>query len=73
MDEWVNEVIKLAEFAKSQLQASYAALTFGLRHRWITGYRRITRPLMPVWISMLEAFRKDRDLHSMTFECVTLM
>ena len=35
VDEWVNEVTKLAEFAISQPQASYAAFTFGLRHRWI--------------------------------------
>ena len=34
VDEWVNEVTKLAEFAISQPQASYAAFTFGLRHRW---------------------------------------
>ena len=26
--------MKLAEFAVSQPQASYAAFTFGLRHRW---------------------------------------
>ena len=25
---------RLAEFASSQPQASYAAFTFGLRHRW---------------------------------------
>ena len=34
VDEWVNEVTKLADFAISQPQASYAAFTFGLRHRW---------------------------------------
>ena len=34
VDEWVNEVAKLAEFAISQPQASYTAFTFGLRHRW---------------------------------------
>ena len=33
VDEWVNEVTKLADFAISQHQASYAAFTFGLRHR----------------------------------------
>ena len=33
VDEWVSEVTKLAEFAISQPQASYAAFTFGLRHR----------------------------------------
>ena len=34
VDKWVNEVTKLADFAISQHQASYAAFTFGLRHRW---------------------------------------
>ena len=34
VDEWVNEVTKLADFAISLPQASYAAFTFGLRHRW---------------------------------------
>ncbi|PFX13573.1 hypothetical protein AWC38_SpisGene22326, partial [Stylophora pistillata] len=31
---WVNEVVQLAEFAQIQPQASYAAYTFGLKHRW---------------------------------------
>ena len=34
VDKWVNEVTKLADFAISQPQASYAAFTFDLRHRW---------------------------------------
>ena len=34
VENWVSQVIKLAEFAVSQPQASYAAFTFGLRHRW---------------------------------------
>ena len=34
VSNWVNEVTKLAEFAISQPQASYAAYTFGLKHRW---------------------------------------
>ena len=34
VDEWVNEVTKLADFAISQPQACYAGFTFGLRHRW---------------------------------------
>ena len=33
VDKWVNEVTKLADFAISQPQASYAAFTFGLWHR----------------------------------------
>ena len=31
---WVNEVAQLAEFARAQPQTSYAAYTFGLKHRW---------------------------------------
>ena len=34
MSNWVIEVATLAEFALSQPQASYAAYTFGLKHRW---------------------------------------
>ena len=34
VSNWVNEVTKLAEFALSQPQASYAAYIFGLKHRW---------------------------------------
>ena len=34
VDGWVNEIIKLAEFASTQPQASYAVYTFGLKHRW---------------------------------------
>ena len=32
VEDWMGEVTRLAEFARSQPQASYAA--FGLRHRW---------------------------------------
>ncbi|PFX27076.1 hypothetical protein AWC38_SpisGene8223 [Stylophora pistillata] len=34
VEDWVRQVSKLAEFAISQPQASYAAFMFGLRHRW---------------------------------------
>ena len=34
VEEWVSQVIKLAEFAVSQPQASCAAFMFDLRHRW---------------------------------------
>ena len=33
----------------------------------------LTKPLMPVWIFMLEAFERDRDLLSSMFGCVTLV
>ena len=42
--DWVGEVTRLAEFARSQLQASYAAFTFGLRHRW-TYFMRTLRDI----------------------------
>ena len=31
---WISEITKLAEFAVTQPQGSYAAYTFGLKHRW---------------------------------------
>ena len=34
VEDWVGEMMRLAEFARSQPQACYAAFTFGLRHRW---------------------------------------
>ena len=34
VSNWVNEVTKLAEFALSEPQASYAAYIFGLKNRW---------------------------------------
>ena len=33
-EQWIEEVIKLSEFANSQPQACFAAYTFGLKHRW---------------------------------------
>ena len=33
----------------------------------------LTKPLMPIWIFMREVFGRDRDLHSSTSGCVTLM
>ena len=34
VEDWVSQIVKLAEFAASHPQACYAAFTFGLRHRW---------------------------------------
>ena len=34
VNSWISEITKLAEFAVTQPQASYAAYTFGLKHRW---------------------------------------
>ena len=34
VDDWVGQVVKLAEFAAAQPQACYAAYTFGFKHKW---------------------------------------
>ena len=34
VDDWVGQVVKLAEFAATQPQARYAAYTFGLKLKW---------------------------------------
>jgi len=47
----VAEVTRSAEFARSQPQASYAAFTFELRHRWtyfmttLTDIENLLQPL----------------------------
>ena len=33
VEGWVDQVVKLAEFAATYPQASYEAFTFGLKHR----------------------------------------
>ena len=34
VDDWVGQVVKLADFAATQPQACYAAYTLGLKHTW---------------------------------------
>ena len=34
VETWVQEILKLSEFAMSQPQAAYAAFSFGIRHKW---------------------------------------
>ena len=34
VDDWVGQVVKLAEFAAAQPQACYAGCTFGFKHKW---------------------------------------
>ena len=57
VDDWVGEVTRLAEFARSQPQASYAAFTFGLRHRWT--YFMITLPDIEKLLQPLERAISD--------------
>ena len=34
VEDWVEQLAKLVEFAAANPQASYAAFTIGLKHRW---------------------------------------
>ena len=34
VEEWVSEVVKLSRFAEKEPQASYAAVSFRLKHQW---------------------------------------
>ena len=52
VEGWVDHVVKLAEFAATYPQASHAAFTFGLKHRW-TYYLR-TLPDIEVLLEPLE-------------------
>ena len=51
VEEWVSEVAKLSEFAATELQASYAAFTFGLKHRW-TYFLRTLQDIEDLLISL---------------------
>ena len=62
--EWVNEVTALPEFATSQPQASYAAFTFGLRHRWT--YFMKTLPDIEELLEPLEHTISDVLIPSLT-------
>ena len=41
VETWVQEILKLSEFAMSQLQAAYAAFSFAIRHKWTYCLRTI--------------------------------
>ena len=73
---WISEITKLAEFAVTQPQASYAAYTFGLKHRWTYFLRTlpdiqdlleplesaISRVLIPAITSDRQCGQLDRDI-----------
>ena len=55
IDNWVSEVAQLAEFAQAQPQASYAACTFGFKHRW-TYFLRTLPDIQDLLEPLEEAF-----------------
>ena len=42
VEGWIDQIVKLAEFVVTYPQASYAAFTFGLKHRWLYYLRTLT-------------------------------
>ena len=69
VDKWVNEVTKLTDFAISQPQASYAAFTFALRHRWT--YLLRTLPDIAQLLEPLEPAINDVLMPAVTDHTVT--
>ena len=56
VEDWVEQVAKLAEFAAANPQASYAAFTIKLKHRW-TYYLR-TLPDIEDLLDLLEPLER---------------
>ncbi len=64
VEDWVSQVTNLAVFASSQPQASYAAFTFGLRHRWTYFLR--TLPGIKCFLGPLERAIADSLIPAFT-------
>ena len=54
VENWVREVAQLADFARTQPQASYAAYSFGLKHRW-TYFLRTLPDIQDLLVPLEEA------------------
>lgn len=63
VEDWISQIVRLAEFAQSHPQASYVAYTFGVRHRW-TYYLR-TLPNIEDLLEPLERAISDVLIPSM--------
>ena len=57
VEEWVKEIINLADLATTQPQASYAVDTFGLKHRW-TYFLRTLPDIQDLLQALEEAITK---------------
>jgi len=71
VEDWVSQVVKLAEFAMSQPQACYAAFTSGLRHQWThlssqntRRYRRLARTFRTRHCRCLNTVNNGPSLHN---------
>ena len=63
VEDWISQIVRLAEFAQSHPQASYVAYTFGLRHRW--KYYLRTLPNIEDLLEPLERAISDALIPSM--------
>ena len=64
VEEWVAQVTRLAEFATTQPQPSYAAFVFGLRNRWTYFLR--TLPDIAPFLELLERAISRSEIHQGT-------
>ena len=69
VEEWVAQVTRLAEFATTQPQSSYAAFVFGLRHRWT--YLLRTLPDIAPFLEPLERAKVDLLVPAITEHITT--
>ena len=69
VEEWVAQVTRLAEFATTQPQSSYAAFVFGLRHRWT--YLLRTLPDITPFLEPLERAIADLLVPAITEHVTT--
>ena len=69
VEEWVAQVTRLAEFATTQPQSSYAAFVFGLRHRWT--YLLRTLPDIAPFLEPLERAIADLLVPAITEHVTT--
>ena len=69
VEEWVAQVTRLAEFATTQPQSSYAAFVFGLRHRWTYFLR--TLPDIAPFLEPLESAIADLLVPAITEHVTT--
>ena len=69
IEEWVAQVTRLAEFATTQPQSSYAAFVFGLRHRWT--YLLRTLPGLAPFLEPLERAIADLLVPAITEHATT--
>ena len=78
VQDWISQIVRLAEFAQSHPQTSYVAYTFGLRHWWTCFLRKLPniedllKPLERAISDVLIPSMVDQGLSRIShhFQCV---